>query len=129
MRGFAKYVVWGYIFFIGSWFVLRLLFFDTFWWLALLNTAAWWLFLPLLLLIPGTLIARWWPGVLGLCLPLGLFGTLFGALLVPSLPPQRSPSSSDIRVMTFNVLGCNAHCAGVAEVISRWEMAAFLDAN
>jgi len=43
---------WSYLGSLSLWFGLRLLFFDRFWWLALLNTFAPYLFLPIVILLP-----------------------------------------------------------------------------
>lgn len=61
---------WAYTIAMALWLVMRALFFDRFWWLALANTVAVYLFLPLVLLIPLALWCRAWPLLLGLCLPL-----------------------------------------------------------
>jgi hypothetical protein len=103
-RPLLAWLGWSYILLITVWLVLRLLFFDQLWWLALVNTVAEYLFLPLPVLLLASLWRRSWRLLLGLCLPAIAFGALFGALFLPrpnARPVERTP---DITVMTFNVL-------------------------
>jgi vancomycin resistance protein VanJ len=46
-RSLLAWLGWTYILLIALWLLLRLVFFDQLWWLALLNTVAEYLFVPL----------------------------------------------------------------------------------
>jgi vancomycin resistance protein VanJ len=107
----------GYTSFIALWFTLRLLFFDTIWWLALLNTAAIYLFLPLPLLLGIALYrrSRLIAGILAG--PLLLWCWLFGARLLPPTPPTQEPFSTTVSAMTFNVLFSNRDNAAIITTI------------
>src|SRR4051812_49034406 len=94
---------WVYVGLIALWLVLRAIFFDQIWWLALLNTFAIYLFVPLPPLILAGLWRQRWVVVCGLALPAAAFFTLFGALVLPK-PTSAPASSAIITVMTFNVL-------------------------
>jgi Endonuclease/Exonuclease/phosphatase family len=60
---------WNYVALIALWLVLRAIFFDQIWWLALLNTFAIYLFIPLPLLLLAGLWRRHWTLVFGLAIP------------------------------------------------------------
>lgn len=90
----------GYVLLIAFWLALRAARFDRLWWLALLNTFALALFLPLAVLLPLAL----WPGrrrlLAALALPLVAFGWRTRRSSSPSrrgwartAPPTTSPSS------------------------------------
>lgn len=108
---------WAYTLAIGLWLILRALFFDRFWWLALANTMAVYLFLPLALLIPLALWCRAWPTLLGLCLPLLAFVSFYGALFVrPPAAADEGPGGQ-VTAMTLNVLWTNADDAAILAAI------------
>jgi vancomycin resistance protein VanJ len=93
---------WLYIAAMSLWVALRLLFFDKFWWLALVNSFAIALFVPLTALLPWSLLRRQSRLLVGLCAPLGAFFWLFGAALRPPLP-RGDTAAPDLTVMSFNV--------------------------
>jgi len=97
---------WVYIALIGLWLILRALFFDQIWWLALANTFAIYLFLPLPLLLLAALLGRRWMVLLALGLPTIAFVTLCGPLLLPKQPTLQTQGQT-ITTMTFNVLASN----------------------
>jgi endonuclease/exonuclease/phosphatase (EEP) superfamily protein YafD len=105
----------AYVVLIALWLLLRLIWFDRLWWLALVNTFALALFLPLVLLLPLALWRRRRRLLVGLLLPLAAFGWLFGDLLLP----QRalSPASPTITAMSFNVLWSNDEYGRIADAI------------
>ncbi|HEY9697556.1 MAG TPA: endonuclease/exonuclease/phosphatase family protein [Trichocoleus sp.] len=108
---------WVYISLIISWFCLRLVFFDRFWWLALLNTLAFYLFLPLALFIPLSVWLRQRHLVIGLAIPIALFVGLFGNLLLPSFfSPTLTPQQA-FKVMSFNILWSNQNYAQIAQAV------------
>lgn len=111
-------IVLSYVLSLSAWFALRLLFFDTLWWLALLNTAALALFLPLPLLLLPALWRRHWPLVSSLTIPALIFANLYGPLFVPSFPPRAPSPSTSITVMTFNVLWNNRDSAALQQAIT-----------
>jgi endonuclease/exonuclease/phosphatase (EEP) superfamily protein YafD len=85
--------------------VLRSIFGDRFWWLSLVNTFAYMLFLPLLVLLPVALLFRARLYTLRL-LPVALVGGLwYGPYYLPK--PVEIASDRTIRVLTHNVWGNN----------------------
>jgi endonuclease/exonuclease/phosphatase (EEP) superfamily protein YafD len=96
---------WLYISSMLLWFALRLYYFDQVWWLAILNTIAFYLFLPLTLLIPLALWQRARALLVGLGFLCLLFLLLFGPHLLPA--PTIARTQPTITVMTFNVLWNN----------------------
>jgi len=105
-RSIFWHLSWAYVGLIALWLVLRASYFDQIWWLALLNTFALYLFVPLPLLLLAGLWQRRWVLVCGLALPAAAFFALFGALVLPK-PTTLPASSASITVMTFNVLTSN----------------------
>jgi vancomycin resistance protein VanJ len=119
IRSFLSGILgWLYLFSLILWFSLRLIFFDRFWWLALLNTLAFYLFLPLLLLLPLALWARQRRLVVGLIVPCLLFLVLFQSLVNPfakaTRPAQAEPT---LKVMSFNLLWSNHDYPKIAQMI------------
>src|SRR5688572_7670691 len=106
----------AYVLLMALWLLLRLIWFDRLWWLALLNTFALALFLPLVLLIPLALWRRRRRLLIGLLLPLAAFGWHFGDLLLPPRPAQPAAGSM-ITAMTFNVLWSNDDYGRIAGVL------------
>ena len=113
----VKWLVVLYATFITIWFLLRLLFFDQFWPLAVLNTVAQYLFLPLPLLLIITIWRRDRPSVLKLIIPVIVFAVLFGELFVPSFAKLETNGEPSITVMSFNVLYSNKTYGAIAESI------------
>src|SRR3954452_2164923 len=105
-RSIFSHLGWVYIGLIALWLVLPAIFFDQIWWLALLNTFAIYLFVPLPPLLLAGLWQRRWVLVCGLALPTAAFFALFGALVLPK-PTSVPASPATITVMTFNVLTSN----------------------
>jgi endonuclease/exonuclease/phosphatase (EEP) superfamily protein YafD len=107
---------WLYVTLIALWLVLRALFFDQIWWLALVNSFAIYLFMPLPPLLLAALWRRRLAPILGLAIPAAAFGALFGALLLPrpSTPPADRPT---ITAMSFNVLTSNKDTGALVEAI------------
>jgi vancomycin resistance protein VanJ len=95
-----------YVALIALWLVLRAIFFDQIWWLALLNTFAIYLFVALPLLLLASLWRRRWALVFGLAIPTTAFLALFGTLLLPK-PNTLQIHDATITAMTFNVLTSN----------------------
>jgi vancomycin resistance protein VanJ len=107
-RSLLNLLGWIYIGGMIVWFGLRLLFFDSFWWLALINTLAFYLFFPLVVLLPLALWRRHWGLLFGLIAPCAMFAALFGPLLLSAFKaPLRIGNGPAIKIMTFNVLWSN----------------------
>ncbi len=103
IRQIAATGVWIYGIFIPGWFVSRVLFADSFWLLAMLNTFALWLFTPLLI---TTLIVLWFRRFILLAVwivPAVNFILLFGAQLLPKPNTASAARADKLKVMTFNV--------------------------
>ena len=107
---------WLYVALIVLWLSLHAIFLDRIWWLALANSFAIYLFLPLPALILAALWRRRWELTLGLAIPTAAFVALFGALVLPRLgaPPQDAPT---ITVMSFNVLTSNKDTGALVDAI------------
>ena len=106
----------GYVLLFALWFVLRLVYFDYLWWLALLNASAFFLFLPFVVLLPLALWKRRPRLLIALIVPLAIFGWLFGDLLLPHGQPV-NPTGPMITVASFNVLWTNQDYARIAESV------------
>jgi vancomycin resistance protein VanJ len=96
---------WAYGLLFLLWLVLRSIFFDRLWWLALINTAAFYWFLPLLVLLPLAAWQRCWRLVSVLSIILAVFLSWYGDQFVPAQPSgARGPS---VTVMSFNLRASN----------------------
>lgn len=93
-----------YVTFITLWLLLRVLFFDRFWPLALLNTVAEYLFLPLPLFLIVSIWQRHRPSLVILGIPVVAFVVLFGELFLPPRPSPAQHTGYPITAMSFNVL-------------------------
>jgi endonuclease/exonuclease/phosphatase (EEP) superfamily protein YafD len=85
----------------------RLLTFDQFWLLALLNTVAEYLFLPLPVLLFISIWKRDWISLAELCVPFLIFVFIFGHLFWPPSSNKRVDDNQALTVMNFNVLYSN----------------------
>ena len=102
-RSILFWLITAYVTFITLWLVLRVLFFDRFWPLALLNTVAEFLFLPLPVFLLLGLGRRNWAGLLALIIPAAAFVVLFGELFLPRIAgPIEGDAEPLITVMSFN---------------------------
>lgn len=101
------------------WLGSRLLWFDQFWWLALLNTFAFWWLLPLLMVLPWVMWRRQWWRLAACALPLVLVLNWYGPLFLPSLaaPALAAPSAATVKVMSFNILIKNRDYDAIANAI------------
>ncbi|NLE77660.1 MAG: hypothetical protein GX605_13035 [Chloroflexi bacterium] len=110
--GAWPWLAWGYVVLVVGWAALYLLFHERWWWLALLNTFAVYLFAPLPLL---ALLAAWtrrpslWLGV-AVVAALGL--VFFGRHLLPP-PVSASAAGPSLTVLTANVLATHDETAPV----------------
>jgi endonuclease/exonuclease/phosphatase (EEP) superfamily protein YafD len=115
----SSFLAWcacAYAAFVALWLLLRALFFDGIWWLALANTLAEYLFLPLPVLLAAALWRRAWRLLPALALPAITFAALFGQLLLPRASAPR-PAGTTITAMTFNVLTSNKDTGALARAI------------
>ncbi|MEP7191021.1 MAG: endonuclease/exonuclease/phosphatase family protein [Roseiflexaceae bacterium] len=115
-RSLFSQLGWIYIGLIALWLVLRAIFFDQIWWLALLNTFAIYLFVPLPLMLLGSLWRRQSALVVGLAILTVIFFAQFGALVLPK-PPSVQTGDASITVMTFNVLTSNKDTDALVQAI------------
>lgn len=105
---------WGYLSSLVIWLSLRSLFFDRFWWLALLNTFAPYLFLPIVVLLP----LAFWTRNRRLLVALSLGCLLFVVLFPPRLNfATTARRETMLRVMTFNVLWSNQDYTKIAQML------------
>jgi vancomycin resistance protein VanJ len=122
--------IWIYISLIWIWFAFRLVFFDSIWWLSLLNTNAFYLIIPSIVFLPISIKLRLKKSVsrfliLGLTLPVILFGWFYTYLLLPPQIKLKSglnsslinPSSTKLRMMSFNVLFNNHNHSKIVQSI------------
>jgi vancomycin resistance protein VanJ len=111
-----QWLVAGYALFIAIWHALRVLSGDHFWPLAIINTAAEYLAVPLLPLVVIALFStrRW--SLLGvLVIPSLVFLWLFGELFLPHW--QSAPEGPRLKIMTYNVLFSNEDFDAIADSI------------
>ena len=102
------WLIRGYAAFITLWLLARMLVFDQVWPVALLNTVAEYLFVPVPLLLLLSLWLRQISPLLLLSLPTLAFILLFGELFLPSSAKPENPRSGPlITAMSFNVLYSN----------------------
>ncbi len=111
-------LAWAYVIFFIAWQLLRLIFFDRLWWVALINMCTLYLFLPLIFLFPLALGCRLWKAAIGLCLPLGVCLALYTPFFLPNFITASS-SQPSINLMTFNMLFHNYDYDAVAKIIEK----------
>jgi vancomycin resistance protein VanJ len=112
---FLLWLGWFYVLFVTLWLTLRLLFFDRVWWLALINSFAFFLFVPLPVLLAVSLGKRRQRLLLGLSIPTIAFVVLYGELFLPSF----APSGDGIAVMSFNTMLENQDYTSIAGAIRK----------
>ena len=112
-----SWLVTLYVTFIALWLFLRVLFFDRFWPLALLNTVAQYLFVPLPLLLIAGAWQRDRPLLLKLTIPTIAFGLLFGELFWPLFPTSVEDNQPHLTIMSFNILYQNKEYEAISGAI------------
>jgi len=115
-RSLLAWLGWSYVGLIVVWLLLRAIFFDQIWWLALLNTFAIYLFVPLLPLTLASLWQRRWALLFGLGVPTAVFFALFGPLVLPK-PSNLQKADPALSVMTFNVLTSNKDTGALVQAV------------
>ncbi|HUF00254.1 MAG TPA: endonuclease/exonuclease/phosphatase family protein [Anaerolineales bacterium] len=110
-------LVSGYTLAVFVWFALWLTVGDANWVLVLANRVAFFMFLPIpLLLMFSFLLHQRKPAAL-LIIPTSIFLWFYYPYLLPGIPTNMSDSSRILRVMTYNVLYSNTDSDAVANVI------------
>lgn len=108
-RNGSAWQVWlaaGYAVFTGIWLALKIALGDRYWPLAILNTGAEYLALPLIPLAIMSVLSARRALLLGLlAFPTLVFGWFYGALFLPRW--QAAPSGARLTAMTYNVLYSN----------------------
>jgi vancomycin resistance protein VanJ len=107
----------GYTVFIALWVLLRVTLFDRVWPLALLNTIAEYLFVPVPLLLAVSVWKRHWSSLALLSIPTIVFIILFGELFWPLSPNRVGVAGVPVTAMSFNVLYSNGEYEAVAESV------------
>jgi vancomycin resistance protein VanJ len=106
-RSFVTFLSPIYSLLVATWLLFRWLIFDDFWLLAMVNTAALYLFVPLPILLLAAVAWRRWKALIPLLVPTIIFFVLWGELLVPSTPSAGEENLELISAMSFNVLFSN----------------------
>ena len=115
---FISRLTWVYVIFFCLWILLRFRFFDSLWWLALINSLTLYVFVPLFLFLPFALLFRKWRLLVGLCFPLGIFIGLYISFFLPSLSTPVSQNQQTIKAMTFNMLRSNTNYDSIVKMVS-----------
>jgi vancomycin resistance protein VanJ len=103
---------------IALWLLLRLLFKDSLWWLALINSYVLWLFLPIpVLLMAGWLSRQVKRPLLLLLFPIGVFIWLYGALFWPNSLQEGGENGRTLTAMSYNILFTNQNVEAITDVI------------
>ncbi|MBX3059813.1 MAG: endonuclease/exonuclease/phosphatase family protein [Anaerolineae bacterium] len=102
--------------FIVVWLILRLVFADAYWVLAILNTGAMYCFAPLPFLAAPVIWSRHKGAIASLLVPVAAFFLLWGTLMIPA--PATATASPSLRIMTFNVLISNTNTDKLARAIA-----------
>ena len=113
-------LLYSYITFICTWFLLWLTIGDGPWWLTVLNTRVPYLFLPVPLLLASLLHTRRYELMPLLILPVSIFSYLYHPYLLPGYL-RAAPSQADLTVMTYNVLYSNPDYDAVANNIRAYD--------
>lgn len=115
---FFSKIAWLYVILFSVWILLRFIFFDSLWWLALINTVTLYIFIPLILFLPLALLCRYWRLLFALCFPLGLFIGLYGSFFLPSFSTPASQNQPIIKAMTFNMLFDNDDYDTISKMVA-----------
>jgi vancomycin resistance protein VanJ len=108
-------LAWAYGLLFLLWLVLRSIFFDRLWWLALINTAAFYWFLPMPVLLPLAAWQRCWRLVSLLSIILAVFLSWYGDQFVPARPSGAGGPS--VTVMSFNMQTANQNYDAIAKML------------
>ena len=115
---FIYRLAWIYVILFSMWILLRFLFFDSLWVLALINTVALYIFVPLIIFLPFALFFKRWSLLFGLCFPLGLFIGLYSSFFLPSLSAPVAQNQQTIKAMTFNMLRSNTDYDSIVKMVA-----------
>lgn len=115
LRATISLLTGGYALALLIFLLLRLIFADSLWWLALLANFTPFYFAPFLVLLPLALLIRAKRGVL-LMLPFALVGAVwFGRLYLPKPATQAPDDATMLKVVSFNVWYGNNDLAKAAD--------------
>jgi len=96
------------------WLVVR----DSWWWLALLNRVASYMFVPVPAIALLAAVNRWRRVIEVSLVPPLIFSLIFWPYVIPHAAP--TAAHSDLRVMTYNVLYSNTNSDAVAAIIQAY---------
>lgn len=105
-----------YTFGIISWYLLKLIYGDEWWWLSLLNTCAVYVFLPLPAVFLWAFLRKHRGVLIGCSSNLLLAIYLYGGLFWPQISDV-PPSTTQLTIMTWNVLWHNTHVDNIIATI------------
>lgn len=109
--------VWIYVGLFSLWLILRLIFFDKFWWLALITYGAEYWFVPLPILSLVVALRRQWGSLIPLLIPALAFGVMFGRFFLPKPAPPPHADQPLLTIMTFNLLWENENYAAIGAAV------------
>jgi vancomycin resistance protein VanJ len=110
-----EFMAGAYLVGLASWFALQQLIGDATWWLFLINAFAVYFFAPLPLALVVSVWRRRLPLIGGSLAGVALFVVLWGGLFWPQA--HADAQGPTVTVMTYNVLGYNAHPEAVVEAL------------
>ena len=117
-KPFIVYAIRGYAVMILLWLLLRTVFQDSIWWLALINSYAVWLFVPVpLLLLSGILRKAGKRALLWLLIPLLVFAFLYGHLFWFNGRGDEGSAGYLLTAMSYNILFSNQEFDAIADEI------------
>lgn len=105
----AVLLAWGYLGSLGSWFIFYSIFGDRWWWLFLVNSLAFYLFIPLLLVPLVATLTRHHTLWLGVGIGMIIWGSLYGSLFMPITPVQANAPAPHLSLMSYNMLRHNTN--------------------
>ncbi|MCP4356739.1 MAG: hypothetical protein GY796_01820 [Chloroflexi bacterium] len=117
-QNFITITIVAYTLLIVVWLLLRIIFFDTYWPIAIVNTTAVYCFLPLPILLLATLFISKKRVAAGLFIPLIAFLIFWGALFLPQSASITERSQPTIKIMSFNILGSNKSTAELIHAVT-----------
>jgi vancomycin resistance protein VanJ len=106
-----------YVSWVILWAISRWLFQDRFWLLALINTMAEYLFIPLPFLFLIAIYRKNKHALATLLIPLGLYFVFWGRQFLPNLPNQAIQDAGQIEVMTYNIWVSNRSSQLIVESV------------
>src|SRR5688572_23103645 len=110
-------LLYTYILGIIVYLVLRLIFEDRFWWLSFINSFSFYLFLPMLIILPISIVLKqkrlsFFSLIL---LSIGILWT--SSYFLPKFPRTAAQNDTTLRIVTFNVWGNNTRLVEVEQYL------------